>query len=264
MLKFGVSLGVEVKFQRIIKFKQDYFKFKRYCIDVNTAMRATAKTEPLRDTFKLMNNALFDKTCENPVKHIECKILTDKYEILKSVSKPTFKELIRYKDAALIDFYNKEIKYDKPIYLGATVFELSKLHMYDTFYNVLKPSLKDLQLLYIDTDSFTISFTDGNVHDEYMDLSNLDIPIKTNNKVPGNFWYDFGSIIIDELIVSVSKIYSLTCREQSASTKEKGLKKENRAKHEDFYNVLRCNKERTVNENRIQKVRKDIVTVNTT
>ena len=33
---------------------------------------------------------------------------------------------------------------------------------------------------------------EGNFHDEYMDLSNLDIPIKTNIKVPGKFKYQFG------------------------------------------------------------------------
>ena len=38
----------------------------------------------------------------------------------------------------------------------------------------------------MDTDSFVLSYSAGKVSDEHMDLSNLDIPIKTNNKVPGN------------------------------------------------------------------------------
>ena len=57
--------------------------------------------------------------------------------------------------------------------------------MYDVFYIILQPSLKDLQLHYMDTDSFVLSYTEGKVSDEHMDLSNLDCPIKTNNKVPG-------------------------------------------------------------------------------
>ena len=57
--------------------------------------------------------------------------------------------------------------------------------MYDEIYNILQPSLKDLQLHYMDTDSFVLSFTEGNVDNEHMDLSNLEPPIKTNNKVPG-------------------------------------------------------------------------------
>ena len=61
--------------------------------------------------------------------------------------------------------------------------------MYNVFCNI-QPSLKDLQLHYMDTDSFVLSFTEGNVDDEHMDLSNLDPrswfpdpPIKTNNRV---------------------------------------------------------------------------------
>ena len=59
--------------------------------------------------------------------------------------------------------------------------------MYDVFYNILQPYLKDLQLHYMDTDSFVLSYTEGKVSDEHMDLSNLGCPIKTNNKVPGKF-----------------------------------------------------------------------------
>ena len=62
--------------------------------------------------------------------------------------------------------------------------------MYDVFYNTRQPSLKDLHLHYMDTDSFVLRFSEGNVNNKHMDLSNLDsrsefrdAPIKTNNKV---------------------------------------------------------------------------------
>ena len=57
--------------------------------------------------------------------------------------------------------------------------------MYDVFYNILQPSLKDLQLHYMDNDNFVLSFSEGNVDNDHMGLSNLDPPIKTNNKIPG-------------------------------------------------------------------------------
>ena len=56
--------------------------------------------------------------------------------------------------------------------------------MYGVFYNILQPSLKDLTLHYMDTDSFVLSNSEGKVSDEHMDLKNLDIPIKTNKKSP--------------------------------------------------------------------------------
>ena len=88
MLKFVVKMGIKVtKVHRIIKFKQ-YYIIRDY-IELNTKMRAKAKTEPENDIFKLMNNSLFGKSCENPLKYLEAKILTNNYEILKAVSKPT-------------------------------------------------------------------------------------------------------------------------------------------------------------------------------
>ena len=72
--------------------------------------------------------------------------------------------------------------------------------MYDVFYNILQPTLKDLTLHYMDTDSFVLSYSEGKVSDEHMDLSNLDKPIKTNNKFPGKFKHELGSRIIEEFI----------------------------------------------------------------
>ena len=70
MLKFVVKMGIKLtKVHRIIKFKQDYII--RDYIELNTKMRAEAKTEPEKDIFKLMNNSLFGKSCENPLKYLE-------------------------------------------------------------------------------------------------------------------------------------------------------------------------------------------------
>ena len=56
----------------------------------------------------------------------------------------------------------------------------------------------------MDTDSFIISCSEGNIPDE-LDLSNLDIQIKANNKVPGQFEHEFGAKIIDEYIIYLIK-----------------------------------------------------------
>ena len=110
MLKFVVKMSIKVtKVHRIIKFKQDYII--RDYIERNTKMRAEAKTERGKDMFKLMNKLLFGKNCENPLKYLEAKILTDGYEILKAVSKPTCKDIIRYENYTLIEFCKKELQY---------------------------------------------------------------------------------------------------------------------------------------------------------
>ena len=106
--------------------------------------------------------------------------------------------------------------------------ELSELHMYKFYYDVLKPSLEDINLHYMDTASFILSYSRGNVDNEHMDLSNLDprsglpdIPIKTNNKVPGKFKHELGSKIIEEFIVLKPKTYSI----KKYGAKEKKIKK---------------------------------------
>ena len=124
--------------------------------------------------------------------------------------------------------------------------------MYDVFYNILQPSLKDLQLHFMDTDCFVLSFNEGKVPDENMDLSNLEAPIKSHSKVAVKFKHELGSRTIEEFTVLSPKTYSF--KNYPNKTKEKGIKKCNNAKHEVYYNALIYNKERAVQECRIQKV----------
>ena len=260
MLKFYVKMGVKVtKINRVIKFKQDYI-----CSDYiqnNTNKRATAKTEAEKDVRKLMNNSLYGRMCMNPLHFFQSKFLHDEEKIMKSVSKSTFKNITRYGDYSQIEYIKKKIQYDSPVYVGVTILELSKLHMYDVFYNVLQPSLKDLTLHYMDTDSFVLSYSEGKVSDEHMDLINLDIPIKTNNKVPGKFKHELGSRIIEQFIALSPKTYSF--KNYPKNTKEKGIKKHKNARHIDYYDALMNNTQRTVDECRIQKVGDNMTTTKT-
>ena len=240
MLKFYVKMGVKVtKTHRVIQFKQDYIC--RDYIQNNTNKRARAKTEPEKDVRKLMNNSLYGRMCMNPLHFFQSKFLNDEEMIMKSISKPTFKNIARYKDNSEIEYLKKKKEYDSPVYVGVTILELSKLHMYDVFFNILQRSLKNLQLHYMDNDSFVLSFSEGNVPDEHMDLSNLEKPIKTNNKVSGKFKHELGSRIIEEFIALSPKTYSF--KDYPKNTKEKGIKNCNNAKHEEYYNALMYNTE---------------------
>ena len=133
--------------------------------------------------------------------------------------------------------------------------------MYDVFYNFLQPSLKDLQLHYTDSDSFVLCFCEGNVDNEHLDLSNLEPPIKTNNKFPGKFKHELGSRIIEEFIARSPKTYSF--KDYPNKTKEKGIKICNNAKHEEFYNALMYDIQRPVDECRIQKIGDNMTTTKT-
>ena len=94
-----------------------------------------------------------------------------------------------------------------------------------------------------------------------MDISNLDIPIKTNNKVPGKFKHELRSRINEEFIALSPKTYSF--KNYPKNTKEKGIKKHNNARHIDYYDALMDNTQRTGDESRIQKVGDSMTTTKT-
>ena len=69
---------------------------------------------------------------------------------------------------------------DKPIYLGFDVFEMSKLHIYETYYDKLQPYFghEFIQLHYVDTDAFVLCL---NTKDIVKDLKNLEDIFDFNN-----------------------------------------------------------------------------------
>ena len=106
MLKFNVKIGLSVtKIYRVIKFKQDYIC--RDYIQNNTNKTATAKTEAEMDVRKLMNNSLYGRTCMNPLHFLQSEFLHDEEKIMKSISKPTIKNITRYKDYSQIEYIKK-------------------------------------------------------------------------------------------------------------------------------------------------------------
>ena len=75
-----------------IKFNQSPW-MKPY-IEMNTALRAKAKNDFEKDSFKLMNNSVFSKTMENLRKRQRVSIvqpITDPKKYKKLTSDPSFK-----------------------------------------------------------------------------------------------------------------------------------------------------------------------------
>ena len=89
--------------------------------------------------------------------------------------KTTFKSTTPYHNGdntfSLVELSKKIVKLDKPIYAGFTTLDLSKLHMYDFHYNIMKPKYGDnIQLLMSDTDSFVYQIK---TEDFYEDMKGM-------------------------------------------------------------------------------------------
>ena len=151
-LKYVVGLGLEItKVHNIISFKQKTF-LKEY-IDFNTEKRKQAKNDFEKDFFKLMNNAVFGKTMENVKDRINLHLTDNEDNAIKWFSKPTFKASKSIDNLHMIEMYKQEIIYDKPIYVGTSILDLSKLIMMEFHYDIIVKQFEKYRVIYSDTDS---------------------------------------------------------------------------------------------------------------
>ena len=157
------------KVHRIIEFNQESW-LKPY-IDMNTELRKIAKNDFQKDFFKLMNNAVFGKTMENIRKHRDTKLVITDKKRSKLVSEPNY-HTMNYisEDLSIIETKITKVKMNKPIYLGLSILEISKLLMYEFWYDYMKPKYGDnVKLCYMDTDSFIMNIK---AEDFYKDIAN--------------------------------------------------------------------------------------------
>ena len=236
MLKFYLNQGMELEaIHRVIRFRQS--KWLKPYIETNTKRRMESKTAFEKDFFKLLNNAYYGKTCENIRNRADIELVNDEKRAKKLHSNPRFKGEIRFdENLAAIQLKQTNMKFDKPIYIGATVLELSKLLMYSFYYDVLQPYFgeKNIEILYTDTDSYVLKLkTDDLTNDlknlkDHFDFSNYpkdhELYDPANTKVPGKFKDELGGEEMTEFIALRSKMYSYKTK-NGEEKKLKGISK---------------------------------------
>ena len=130
------------------------------------------------------------------------------------------------------------VKMNKPLYLGISISDISKMLMYNFWYDYFKPKYGDrAKLCYTNTDSFIIYiitedfFEDiSNDVEKWFDTSNYDknekrsLPIGRNKKVPGLFKDKLGGKIITEFVALRPKTYSYLDDNCNKHKKAKGKK----------------------------------------
>ena len=252
-LQFYIEKGLILKkVSRVVQYTQK--KWLKDWIDLNTNYRKEAKNEFEKDYFKLMNNSVFGKTMENVRNRIkvECCFDDDRQKHLQSKTnflrtKPYHNENNTF---SIVELNQNTVKLDKPIYAGFTILDLSKLHMYDFHYNVMKPKYGDnIELLMTDTDSFVYKIkTDDFYQDmcemkEYYDMSEYSkecsLYDETNKKVLGKFKDETPNGVITNFIGIRSKCYTIRTNAKIIK-KAKGVSKKVVEKNIDFIDYKNC------------------------
>ena len=128
-----------------------------------------------------------------------------------------------YEKFSLYSFNKETIKFKKPIHVGFSKLELSKLLMYEWYYDKMQPYFgeENLELHYLDTDSFKFSFKsiknlieDSKYVKEDFNFSDLDpsheLPSEYNKKDIGKLKLEtLPELDLDEAVFLRSKSYSL-------------------------------------------------------
>ena len=199
---------------------------------MNTELRKQAKN----DFEKQMNNDVFGKIMENVKKHRDIKLVTTDKRRNQLVSEPNYHATKWFSENLLaIEMRKTEVKMNKPVYLSLSILDISKIVMYEFWYDYIKPKYGDnMKLCYTDTDSFNIKTEDfyEDIADDVkkrFDTSNYEIdrplPTGKNEKVIGLMKDELGGKIMTEFIALRSKTHAYLMDDNSEVKKAKGAKK---------------------------------------
>lgn len=141
------------------------------------------KTTLKRIFFKLMNNAVFGKTGKLNKSCLHINLVHTEQRLTTVVCQAL---IYRFKifNADLVEVENKKVKLllNKPVYIGQTILDLSKLVIYDFHYNFMKHLYEDnIKLLFTDTDCLMYEIETPNLNEDIVkynsmfDLSNYPV-----------------------------------------------------------------------------------------
>ena len=221
----------------------------------NTELRMRTANNFEKDFFKLMNNSVFGKTIENIRKRQNIILVDNRKKAAKLTSRPNFERATIF-DRNLIAVHMKrtEVYFNKPVYVGQAILDLSKTLMFNFHYTYIKEKYgKKAELLFTDTDSLIYLI---NTKDFYKDISpdilskfdtsdypsnhSSEIPTGVNKKVIGMFKDEVAGKQITHFVGLRPKLYSFRIEDEREVKKCKGIKKNVVKKKLDFDDYVKC------------------------
>ena len=227
------------KVHRGIKFYQS--PWMEPYIRKNNDLRKTASSSFEKDFFKLMNNSVFGKTIENIRKRQNVNVIDNRKMAVKLSSKPNFERLTIF-DENLVAVHMKktEVYFNKPIYVGQAILDLSKTLMFDFHYNYIRKKYNNnAELLFTDTDSLMYLIQTEDFYrdikkdvkkkfdtSDYYDYHPSGIKTDVNKKVIGKFKDEAAGNQITHFVVLRPKLYTFKVEMKYKKDKKDGKIKE--------------------------------------
>lgn len=161
LLAFYLDRGLVLEdFHYMYVFEQDYTL--RDYVQSNIEKRRHTNSEVMKTLYKLLNNSLYGKTCENVHKYRVFDVIQDESLQLESLDivgkhfnaplEEAF-NIINCGEQLLVELPVKEVRLNKPIQIGFTILEFAKREIYN-FIAIAQDHFGDAVVpLYTDTDS---------------------------------------------------------------------------------------------------------------
>ena len=200
-----------------------------------------------------MNNSLFGKTVENIRNRVDVRVRTSEKSAEKLVPKPNYERTTIFsEDLIAVHMKKTELVFNKPVYLGMSILDISKTRINDFHYNYMKVKYgDDCKLLITDTDSLMYEVKTEDFYkdiredvQEILDTSNFPqnhssgIP-RMNKNVPGLFKDECGGEPISGFCALRAKLYAFK-KDGQEQKRCKGVKKSVVSKSIHLEDYKRC------------------------
>ncbi|XP_020294835.1 uncharacterized protein LOC109860268 [Pseudomyrmex gracilis] len=254
-LRHGLRL---TRIHRVLRFSQS--PWLRGYIELNTQFRANAANEFAKNLYKLMNNAVFGKTIKNVRKYTDVRIVTKwegRYGAEALIAKPNFHSRSKFaENLVAIELRRLEVLFNKPLYVGMCILDISKTCLYKFHYDHMAPLYGyDCKILYTDTDSLIYHIKCEDVYEDMKrNIARFDYPGDNPYNMPcankkvlmkGLIKDENNGAVMTEFVELRAKMYVTRVSDSKCIKKVKGVKRSVVARTIIFDDYVRCLRDAT-------------------
>ena len=205
-------------------------------IDFQHGKRKQAANDFEKYFFKLLNNAVFGKTIENLRNRVNIELVTTEKRLRKLTKVPSFDHFrIFTPEIAGENLKKATLHLNRPIYAGFAILKVSKVLMFDFYYNHIKAKYGSLaKLLFSDIDSLCLEVKTEDIYEDMasdgqlFDFSEYStehfLYNAENKKVIAKFKDETHGIPIEEFVGLRPKMYFLLYTENNKTMEKKVAK----------------------------------------